>query len=116
MSKPAFDFARRDVWYSDGNSGLYVVRLTNGAWPVGAPPRCVRRRSLILRLPRRLRSARVNVDGRPVRVRHRGERLRARVSLRGKRLGELVVVRIAGLTREGARVVKTRRFRACARR
>ena len=116
MSKPAFDVARRDVWYSDGNSGLYAVRLTNGAWPVGARPRCVRRRRLVLRLPRRLRSARVNVDGRPVRVRHRGERLRARVSLRGKRLGELVVVRIAGRTREGARFVRTRRFRACARR
>ena len=33
MSKPAFDVARRHVWYSDGNSGLYAVRLTNGAWP-----------------------------------------------------------------------------------
>ena len=37
MSKPVFDAARRHVWYSDGNSGLYAVRLTNGAWP--AAPR-----------------------------------------------------------------------------
>ncbi len=35
MSKPAFDVARKIVWYSDGNSGLYAVRLTNGAWPSG---------------------------------------------------------------------------------
>lgn len=117
MSKPAFDRARRHVWYTDGNSGLFAVRLTNGAWPVGPPPRCVRRRSFLLRLPRRLRSAKVIVDGRRVGVlRRRGNRLRARVSLRGKRDGELVVVRIAGRTRAGERVVRTRRYRACARR
>jgi hypothetical protein len=117
MSKPAFDVARRHVWYTDGNSGLYAVRLTNGAWPTGSPPRCERRRSFLLRLPRRLRSAKVTVDGRRVRVlRRRGDRLHARVSLRGKRDGELAVVRIAGRTRAGERVVRTRRFRACARR
>jgi hypothetical protein len=33
MSAPAFDSARREVWYADGDSGFYVVRLTNGAWP-----------------------------------------------------------------------------------
>jgi hypothetical protein len=30
MSQPAWDVARRSVWYTDGNSGFYVVRLTNG--------------------------------------------------------------------------------------
>jgi hypothetical protein len=30
MSQPAWDTRRRSVWYSDGNSGFYVVRLTNG--------------------------------------------------------------------------------------
>jgi hypothetical protein len=30
MSQPAWDVARRSIWYSDANSGLYVVRLTNG--------------------------------------------------------------------------------------
>jgi len=33
MSKPAFDSARREIFYSDGNSGFYALRLTNGAWP-----------------------------------------------------------------------------------
>ena len=113
MSKPAFDPARRTVWYSDGNSGLYAVRLANGAWP-GGSPRCVRRQSFVLRLPRRLRTAKVTVDGRRVTVRRRGRRLRARVSLAGKREGALAVVRIAGRTRGGKRVVRTRRFRACA--
>ena len=30
MSQPAWDVAHRQVWYSDGNSGFYAVRLTNG--------------------------------------------------------------------------------------
>ena len=30
MSQPAWDIARRSVWYSDGNTGFYNVRLTNG--------------------------------------------------------------------------------------
>jgi hypothetical protein len=83
MSKPSFGVARRTVWYSDGNSGLYAVRLTNGAWPAKSAPRCVHRRSFVLRLPR------------------------------GKRVGELAVVRIVGPTRAGERVVRTRRYRAC---
>jgi hypothetical protein len=33
MSKPAFDPARHEVWYSDGNSGFYTLKLTNDTWP-----------------------------------------------------------------------------------
>ena len=33
MSAPAFAPERNEIWYSDGNSGFYSVRLTNGAWP-----------------------------------------------------------------------------------
>jgi hypothetical protein len=114
MSKPSFDVTRRTVWYTDGNSGLYAVKLTNGVWPLGPPPRCVRRESFVLRLPHRLRRARVFVNGRRIGVRRRGGTLRARVSLRGASPGELAVVRIVGRTRGGERVVRTRRYRACA--
>jgi len=31
MSAPAYDQETRDIWYTDGNSGYYVVRLTEGA-------------------------------------------------------------------------------------
>ncbi len=30
MSEPAWDLKRRSVWYTDGNTGFYNVRLTNG--------------------------------------------------------------------------------------
>lgn len=33
MSSPAFVPERKEIWFTDGNSGFYVVRLTNGAWP-----------------------------------------------------------------------------------
>jgi hypothetical protein len=32
MSQPAFDAGRRQIWYSDGNTGFYVVQLTNNVW------------------------------------------------------------------------------------
>jgi hypothetical protein len=33
MSAPTFVPERGEVWYADGNSGFYAVRLTNGVWP-----------------------------------------------------------------------------------
>ena len=30
MSQPAWDVRRRSIWYTDGNTGFYDVRLTNG--------------------------------------------------------------------------------------
>ena len=33
MSSPSFVPERNEVWYTDGYSGFYNVRLTNGAWP-----------------------------------------------------------------------------------
>jgi hypothetical protein len=31
MAAPAYDQRSRDIWYTDGNSGFYVVRLTKAA-------------------------------------------------------------------------------------
>lgn len=33
MSSPSFVPERGEIWYSDGLSGFYAVRLTNGVWP-----------------------------------------------------------------------------------
>ena len=32
MSRPAFVPERKEIWYSDGYSGFYVLRVTNGVW------------------------------------------------------------------------------------
>jgi hypothetical protein len=36
MSAPAFAPERGEVWYSDGFSGFFAVRVTNGVWPFAA--------------------------------------------------------------------------------
>jgi hypothetical protein len=88
---------------------------------LGLPPvptSCVSRRRFVIRLraPRgqRLRSARVYVNGKRVRVFRRGGRLRAVVDLRGlpKRT---VRVRVRGVTTRGRRVTETRTYRTCIR-
>lgn len=33
MSRPAFDRAKRQIFYSDGNSGFHALAVTNDAWP-----------------------------------------------------------------------------------
>jgi hypothetical protein len=33
MSRPTFAPERGEIWYADGNSGFYVVQVTNGVWP-----------------------------------------------------------------------------------
>jgi hypothetical protein len=33
MSAPAFVPQRREIWYSDTNTGFWVVRLNAAAWP-----------------------------------------------------------------------------------
>jgi hypothetical protein len=42
MAKPVLIPERNEVWYSDGNKGFYALRVTNGAWPVGASGACPR--------------------------------------------------------------------------
>jgi hypothetical protein len=106
LAKPAFDVRRKTIWYSDGNSGLYGVRVTNGAWP-----ECARGRKFTVKLAKRFRSARVKVNGRRVRVRGRPGRLRVRVKLNRKGRAK---VRIVGKTRPGKRVVRVRRYHACS--
>jgi hypothetical protein len=41
MSQPAFDTDRHEIWYTDGGTGFYVLRVDNGVWPTtraGSPP------------------------------------------------------------------------------
>ena len=54
MSQPAFDTDRHEIWYTDGGTGFYVVRVDNGVWPTtraasppaqpGGPPQGARSR------------------------------------------------------------------------
>jgi len=99
---------------SEGSAGV-----PSGAPRPGArrPRRCTSRRVFTIRLRRGARRARVTVGGRRVRVRRWGGRrgrLVARVDLRGRRSGT-VVVRIRTVLRGGRVVRSTRRYRTCTR-
>jgi hypothetical protein len=49
MSRPAFDPAHREVWYTDGTSGFYVLRLDNAVWPNPTRPPARRHRRPVRR-------------------------------------------------------------------
>jgi ABC-2 type transport system ATP-binding protein len=79
--------------------------------------RCLSRRRFEIRVKRgrgkaRLRSARVTVDGKRVKVRRRAGRLRAIIDLRGRRK-QRVRVRIVARTRGGKTLRDTRVYRTC---
>jgi len=38
MSAPAFVPERGEIWYSDGNTGFWALRVTNGVWPFATTP------------------------------------------------------------------------------
>jgi len=128
MSMPAFAPARHEVWYSDGTSGFYALRVDPSVWPVtkasskapshlGLPSsrRCASRRgfTIHLRAPhgQSLSSARVYVGSKRVRVLS-GARLRARVVLRGLPKGA-VRVRIVATTTGGRTVTEARTYHTC---
>src|SRR5205823_14442567 len=76
MSKPAFAPERREIWFSDGTSGFYVLRVAKSVWPqdaASAPSRsrrCTSRHRYLVRarVPRgaRVRSVRATLGGRRV--------------------------------------------------
>jgi hypothetical protein len=62
MSGPAFAPERGEVWYSDGNSGFYALRLARAVWPFPRGTNCADRRAPVTTLRRGgLRAARASV-------------------------------------------------------
>jgi hypothetical protein len=122
MSMPAFAPERREVWFSDGTSGFYVLRVDKSVWPQttgSGPPRaqkCQSRRRLLVKasVPRgaRVRSVRATLRGKRTRVVRRRGKFYAVADLRRVPRGttRLVIrVRLAN-----GRTVTTRRtYRLC---
>src|SRR4051812_12243350 len=102
MSQPAFVPRRREIWWTDGTSGFYVLRVAKRVWPATRRARCAARtRSRHVRMRRGVRKVvrvRLTRHGRAVR--------RAVVRLRGAGVAR------RALTNRRGRVV----FRVRARR
>jgi hypothetical protein len=114
MSQPDFVPERGEIWYSDGTSGFYVLKVDPDVWPFPPASSCGKAR---IRLPR--------LDGLRVRraaARHRGKRLAVK---RGRNVRRIAVprgertrrVRIRLVARnaqgEKRRIAITRRVKAC---
>lgn len=123
MSRPSFVPGRNEIWYSDGNSGFYSLRLSKSAAvfdsagsTLGLPSSgaCASRRvfTIHLRGPKgqRLRSARVYLNGR--RVKSVSGARTARIDLRGLPKGT-VRVKVVARTRSGRTITETRRYLTC---
>jgi len=121
MSMPAFIPERNEIWFTDGTSGFYVLRMVPSIAPAHSSPLpsttiCLSKRRFTIHLYHPngdpLRSARVYVDGKRVKVRGGAKRLRALIDLRGFKK-KTVTVRIFGVTRSGKRIRDTRRYHTC---
>ena len=124
MSQPAFVPERREIWFTDGTSGFYALRVNQDVWPqsAAAPSAtlvCRNRRpfGVRVRLPRGagVRQIRATLAGRAVSgVRRRGRTVRLTVDLRGlRRVVAALVVRAR--LRDGRTVTVRRVFHPCAR-
>ena len=124
FAQPAFDPARRQVYFSDATTGFWNVQLSEGAWPnpLTPPPaakRCSSRRSVTIhvRRPRRGRITRVTatVGGRRLTVRRSRGRHVVTVRLTGRPRGA-VRVRITVRTSAGRSYRDSRVYHPCTRR
>jgi hypothetical protein len=87
MSQPAFDSARHEIWYTDGGTGFYVLRVADSVWPKSPSSIPPKRTPVSPRCPR----ASGRLTGRslgPVRLgmtRARARRAFSHYSTRGRR-------------------------------
>jgi hypothetical protein len=107
MSQPAFAPERGEIWYSDGTSGFYALKVDEDVWPFPAGESGPRPRLRLTVRPRRVpvgqrvrlrfavrsggepvRRARVRIRGRTARTNRRG---RARLAIRFGRAGPYTV-------------------------
>ena len=120
MSQPAFAPERGEIWYSDGTSGFYTLKMDEDVWPFkeDAPGRdCLRPSTLAFKIhqSRHSRAVRVEayVNGKR-RLRQTGRDIR-RITLRGLKRGGRQTIRIVATHNTGSRVVSTRTWNGCVK-
>jgi hypothetical protein len=81
MSKPVIVPARREVWYTDGATGFYALRVAESAWPAGSGASAGGGGKLTAAFSKRGRVALVSTTAKAVRKRARLRTYRHRRSL-----------------------------------
>jgi hypothetical protein len=121
MSSPSFVPERGEIWYTDGLSGFYAVRITNGRWPFKAGPGggsggdCLRSATLGFKLHRvegtRVVRVEAFANGRR-RLRQSGRDIK-RITLKNMKRGGKLTIRVVATHNTGAKVVSTRTWNGC---
>ncbi len=119
MSQPAFAPERGEIWYSDGTSGFWVLKVDPDVWPfkdaAGGAPGCLRPSTLAFKLHRTGRNRVVRVEafanGRR-RLRRTGRDI-TRITLKGMKRGGRLTIRIVATHNTGSKVVSTRTYDGC---
>jgi hypothetical protein len=127
MSKPAFVPQRREIWWTDGTTGFYVLRVAASVWPSanggssGASGRTIcaigNRRILVKAAIARhahVRSVRATLGGHRIRVIRRGHAYYAVVNPRSIHGAERLVIKVR--LSNGRIVVSRRMYRRCGHR
>lgn len=128
MSQPVVVAERNEVWYSDGASGFYVLRLDKDVVPSAAPApasapvattrRCASRRAfgVKVRLPKGAKATRIRarLGKRLLRGKQRGRYARFTVNLRGKPR-KTVRLKVRVTLADGTVVRDTRVYHPCTK-
>ncbi len=124
MSQPAFAPDQREIWYTDGPTGFYDVRVASDVWPADAAPApapgaaCIIRKPFLVRVrvPQgaHVRSVSAKLGSRRARIVRRKHALYAQVNWHGTRASALRLIVRVRLT-NGRRVTTTRVYRRCVR-
>jgi hypothetical protein len=122
MSQPAFVAKRREILWTDGNSGFYVLRVDPSVWSAKtstAGRTCSGRRRFDahVKVPRhaRVRSATTTLAGHKVRVRVHGRVVTVHVDLRRLRRSA-VVLRFRVRLTNGRTITSRRTYHPCTKR
>jgi hypothetical protein len=121
-SQPAFVAKRREILWSDGNSGFYVLRVDPAVWSAkttAGTRTCSGRRlfSAHVKVPRgaHIRSTAITLGGRKVHVSVRRRVITARVDLRRLPRSAVVLRFRVGLT-DGRTITSRRTYHPCTKR
>jgi hypothetical protein len=116
MSQPAFAPERGEIWYSDGTSGFYALKVDEDVWPFKDGD-CLRPSTIAFKLhsSRHSRVVRVEafVNGKR-RLRRNGTNL-SRVTLTGLKRAGTLRVRIVATHNTGSKVVSSRTWKGCTK-
>lgn len=125
MSKPDWVPERKEIWYSDGATGFYALRVADAVWPKAAVKGTTAKRAcggrrlfpahLVLPKGARVRSVRATLLGKALKATRRGRTVTARVDLRRfTRSSAKLVIRVR--LRNGRSLTTTRTYHPCSRR